>query len=292
MSEFPDRSSIRLYQIFYRDDQQPCLDPDMLPWDNRNNPRPEWCEYWIMRSANQEPQRFFGELTGFFSWRCKDKLGFGAEQIRGFLQAHPGADGYLFSPAVFQVAFYRNVWEQGETWHPGLTALAQHLLDTLGYHVDLASSIDHHLTTAFCNYWVARRPFWEAYFAFMEPIFSYLESRRELPSDPFWQPRFGSTGSSEHIQALPVIPYLVERLFSVFVKLHPEFTIAAWEYAWPDLQRRTYHAAGLIPLANWCKRQLAATGDPFFLQCFQRLRQEMAQAMARTLQENPQATIG
>ncbi len=285
-------AGIRLHQIFYREDQRPYLDPGMLPWDNCANPRPEWCEYWVMRQAHQDPERFFGDLTGFFSWRVKEKLGLDAHQILGFLRAHPTADCYLFSPAVFQVAFYRNVWEQGEAWHPGLTTLAQTLLDSLGYRIDLAASVDHHLSTAFCNYWVARRPFWEAYFTFMEPIFSFLESRREEPGDPFWQPRFASGSDPDHLQILPVIPYLVERLFSVFLHLHPEFATAAWEYSWPELQRRTFHAAGLIPLANWCKRQFAASGDPFFLDCFTRLRQDMVQAVARTLRENPQAVIG
>ncbi len=284
-------NGLTIHQIYYREDQRPHLDPCMKHWDNRENLRPEWCELWVMRTAAQRFDDHFDERTGFFSWKYRQKLQLEYSQIEGFVQAHPEADCHIFSPAVFQVAFYRNVWAQAEAWHPGMTAVAQTLLDALEIRIDLAATVDHHLTTAFANYWVATRPVWKAYLAFMDRVFTFIDAQRDDPQSPFWKHLYGSAGGSGHVQRLPVIPYLVERLFSVFVKQHPEFKIAAWEYPFHVLQQRAYRAAGLIPLANWCKLMYLQTSQDIYLTLFAHVQQRMIEAVNLSLQENPGAVI-
>ena len=282
---------LSVFQIWYRDEQKPFLDDRMKPWDNRENLRPEWCEYWIMRQAQQNMEKYFDELTGFFSWKYQEKLHLDYAQIEGFIRAYPQADCYIFSPAVFQAAFYRNVWNQAEAWHPGMTQIAQTLLVELGLHVDLENSVDHHLSTAYSNYWIASRPFWRAYFDFMERVFASVEAQKDRPENPFWQHEYGSAGGKGHVQTLPVIPYLVERLFSVFVKQHPEFKIVAWEYPFDVLQQRAFRVAGMIPIANWCKLMYQQTRQELYLTLFAQLQAEMVRAVKRSLEENPGAVI-
>ncbi|OQA10301.1 MAG: hypothetical protein BWY66_00223 [bacterium ADurb.Bin374] len=284
-------TGLTIHQIWYRDEQRPFLEPRMKPWDNRENLRPEWCEYWVMRSAWLDDDRQFDERTGFFSWKYRQKLDLDYGQIEGFITAHSGADCCIFSPAVFQVAFYRNVWSQAEVWHPGMTKIAQAMLDDLGIRVDLAGSVDHHLSTAYANLWVGSRPFWRAYMEFMERIFEYIEAQRERERSPFWQNRFGSSGGDGHVQCLPIIPYLVERMFSVFVKMHPEFRIAAWEYPLDILKKRAFRAAGMIPLANWCKLMYHQTGSELYLNMFAQMQNEMYTAATKSLEENPGSVI-
>lgn len=284
-------NGLTIHQIWYRDEQLPFLEPRMKAWDNRENARPEWCEYWIMRNAWMDEAKHFDDLTGFFSWKYRQKLELEYGQIEGFIRAHPGADCCIFSPAVFQVAFYRNVWHQAEVWHPGMTRVAQGMLDELGIRVDLAESVDHHLSTAYANLWVGSRPFWRAYMGFMEPMFDYIEAQKNRENSPFWQNRYGSTGGKGHVQSLPVIPYLIERMFSVFVKLHPEFRIAAWEYPFDILQKRAFRAAGLIPLANWCKLMFQQTGQNLYLNLFAKIQTEMYTVATKSLEEHPGAVI-
>lgn len=283
--------NLTIHQIWYRDEQCLELDPDMAPWDNRENARPEWCEYWIMRQAAQRFDDHFNELTGFFSWKYKQKLGLEPAQIEGFVQSNPGMDCYIFSPAVFQVAYYLNVWQQGEIWHKGITRHAQALLDRLGYCIDLEHSVDHHLSTAYANYWIASRPFWRAYLDFMGKVFNDVEALKDQPGKAFWAFDYGSAGGDCHVQALPMIPYLIERLFSAFVKLHPQFRIAAWEYPFDILKERAFGAAGMIPIANWCKLMFCETQDAQFLRMFVEIQPRLLQAASRALQENPGAAI-
>jgi hypothetical protein len=280
-----------VYQIWYRDEQRPFLDPLMKSWDNRENLRPEWCEYWIMRQAGQSMERHFDELTGFFSWKFRRKLNLEFSQIEGFIQAYPGYDCYIFNPAVFQGAFFQNVWQQGEAWLPGLTRMAQSLLDALGHCINLTSSVDHHLSVAFANYWIARRPFWRAWLDFMEPVFEQIESEKSVAGSPFWQPCCGSAGGEDHVQALPSIPFLVERLFSAFVKMHPQFRIAAWEFPFDVLQKQAFRAAGLIPIANWYELMYQETREEHYLKHFSQIQAEMLSAVSRSLEEHPGALI-
>ena len=284
-------NGLTIHQIWYRDEQRSFLEPRMKPWDNRKNLRPEWCEYWVMRTAWFDAEQPFDNLTGFFSWKYRQKLELDYGQIEGFVAAHPGADCYIFSPAVFQVAFYRNVWHQAEVWHPGITRIAQGMLDDLGILVDLAGSVDHHLSTAYANLWIGSRPFWRAYIEFMERTFAYIEAQKDREASPFWLNRFGSAGGEGHVQRLPVIPYLIERMFSVFVKLHPEFRIVAWEYPLDILEKRAFRAAGLVPLANWCKLMYHKTGKDLYLQMFAQVQSEMYAAATRSLEEHPGAVI-
>lgn len=279
-------SKINLYQIWYRDEHLQFLDPGMIPWDNRINQRPEWCEYWIMRNAWRDPVSKFDDLTGFFSWKYREKIDIDSGRISGFIRAHPGADCYLFSPAVFQVAFYRNVWEQAENSTPGITRLAQEILNILGYDIDLETTVDHHCSTAFSNYWIATKPFWQAYFDFMEPVYDLVESMKSKEGSLLWEKKYGSFGGDSFVQALPLIPYLVERMFSVFVKMKSEFNIVSWEYNMHEMRERVHSTAGMVQMANWSKFLFEETNDDFYINVYCHLRVRMASAIGKSLEES------
>jgi hypothetical protein len=281
---------LTIHQIWYRDEQQAFLDPAMRPWDNRKNLRPEWCEYWVMRQASADFERNFNTLTGFFSWKFRNKIGLTHARVHGFIESLPGMDCYIFSPTSFQTACYLNVWQQGESWHPGITAKATRLLARQGYQVDLEKTVDHHLTSAYSNHWVASQRFWRAYLNFMGGIFDALEAGKDSGDDYFTDCAYSGVAGG-HVRALPIIPYIIERLFAVFVRLHPEFRIAAWEWPLEELKARTFPEAGLIPLANWCKLMFCETRDVKYLYMFQDAQTRLLEAMQRTFAANPQAII-
>lgn len=282
---------IRCYQIYYRLEQKEYLENGMIPYDNTANPYPEWCEYWIFRDLWKQRDRYFGEKTGFFSWKYKEKINLSYNQIENFVKTHYDADCCIFSPAVFQVAFYKNVWQQGEVWHPGITAMAQEILDSVGYRIDLQNTVDHHLSSAFCNFWVASIKFWEKYIEFMEPIYNFIEEQKNNSNSKFWQKKFGSAGGNGFIQELPVIPYLVERFFSVFVKLNRNFKIVAWEYPLNDLLNRANETAYLIPLANWAKLAYERTGNDYYLRLFNNIQMQMYITIQQIFENDPNAVI-
>jgi hypothetical protein len=65
-----------------------------------------------------------------------------------------------------------------------------------------------------------------------------------------------------------MILYLVESLFSAFVKLHPQFRIVAWEYPFDILDERAFGAVGMIPIAHRYKLMFCKAQDAHYLQMF------------------------
>jgi hypothetical protein len=237
-----------------------------------------------MRQAAENFEQNFSDLTGFFSWKFGQKMDIDFERVQGFVHSAPGMDCYIFSHGVSQVAYFLNVWQQGEFWHSGMTAKAEALLSKIGYPLDLSKSVDYHLTTAYSNYWIGSPRFWRAYLDFMGRVFDEIEAQKPGTEgidgqSAFWRGLGGrSKGGDRHAQALPIIPYIVERLFSVFVRLHPEYRMVAWEYPPDELKAKTFDKAGLIPLANWCKMLYSQTGDEKFVHMFREVQNDLNKA--------------
>jgi hypothetical protein len=240
-----------------------------------------------MRQAAENFEQNFSDLTGFFSWKFGQKMKIDFERVQGFVHSAPGMDCYIFCHSPYQTAYFFNVWQQGEHWHGGVSTKAEALLAKIGYPLDLSKSVDHHLTTAYSNYWIGSQRFWRAWLDFMGRVFDEIEAQKPGTEgidgqSAFWTAS-GIVSGGGHVQALPMFTYIVERLFSVFVKLHPEYRIVAWEYPPEELKARTFDKAGLIPLANWCKMLYSQTGDAKFMHMFLDVRNDLDKISKATL---------
>src|SRR5262245_13193413 len=131
--------SIGIHQIYYDRAQIEKLDPAFLPYDNTKNENREWAEYHIFEHEykKQTFRRF--DYTGFFSWKYLQQSRIPGERFLGFIRENPGADVYFLNPFPMEELLFRNVWRQGEFYHPGITAFAQRILSRLGYDLDLAT---------------------------------------------------------------------------------------------------------------------------------------------------------
>ena len=201
----------QIFQIFYHPSQFDSLDPNFIPYDNTANPRPEWCEYYIFR------KEFFKgtcaeNITGFLSWKFHDKTGVSGTQCLDWIKKKPGHDVYFINPYAqfLRRKSYKSVWHHGEQCHPGLTPIAQDLMNRAGYDIDLAALIMDQSQTAFCNYWVGTPAFWKRYIDFCEPIYQLIEDDlSQGKNQKLWQPADPS--------GCCYIPYIFERLFSTLL---------------------------------------------------------------------------
>jgi len=89
--------------------------------------------------------------------------------------ADKSGDVALFSHGWDQLAFFLNPWEQGEAWHPGVTALSQDFLDRIGVDIDLGTLVTDLSTSVFANYVVAKRKYWIAWQEIAEKFFAFVE---------------------------------------------------------------------------------------------------------------------
>jgi len=99
------------------------------------------------------------------------------------LAAEAATDVVLFSPSIHNSAYYLNVFEHGESEHPGLKGVAQRLFERLGLAADLDSLVSDSRNTVHSNYFIAKPRFWRAWLAINEKMFAIAET----PADPLGQ---------------------------------------------------------------------------------------------------------
>lgn len=207
--------AIRIHQIFYADEQRGALDPAFIPYDNRPNPRPEWREYHVFRTEWLAGRCPDGDVTGYVSWKFNAKTGVSGQEFLSFIERHPGHDVYFVHPWRVEPRPFANIWRQAELHHPGITPLAQRLLDAVGVGVDLATLEQPADQLLFCNYWAGTRRFWDAYMAFCEPVHRHvLEGLGEADRRLAW------SRADREIDAA-YVPFIMERLFSTLLALRP-----------------------------------------------------------------------
>jgi hypothetical protein len=208
--------AIRIHQIYYADCQRRSLDPDFVPYDNRDNPAPEWREYHVFRTAWLTGQCRPGDVTGFLSWKFGLKTQVPGSVFADFIARHPGSDVYFANPGRIEPRPFTNIWRQGEVHHPGILALAQRIFDAAGIKADLARLEQPRDQVLFCNYWAGTHGFWREYMAFCERIYHQIQTGLgEADRKLIWSRADRAIDS-------PYVPFIMERLFSTLLALRPE----------------------------------------------------------------------
>jgi hypothetical protein len=183
MSAPPD---VHLFQIGYSDATVAALEPGYQLLDNRPNARPDWFEYWPIRRylLDHLADQALGEhaFYGFFSPKFGNKTSLSHAQVQAFVrESAPQADVVLFSPQPDMGAFFLNVFEQGETFDPGLIDAYEAFLAHIGRPLPLRALVMDSRQTVFSNFFVARPAFWREWLALNEAMFAICESTGDHP---------------------------------------------------------------------------------------------------------------
>lgn len=172
-------SPVHLFQIAYSEATRAALEPGYAMLDNLENARPDWFEYWPIRRwllSNALDERAW---YGFFSPRFGSKTQLGHAQVVAAVQAAARAeapvDVVLFSPQPDMGAFFLNVFEQNDVFDPGFIASSEAFLAYIGRPSDLHALVMDARHVVFSNYFVARPPFWRAWFDLGERLFAVCE---------------------------------------------------------------------------------------------------------------------
>ncbi|HEY2037109.1 MAG TPA: hypothetical protein VGG96_08845, partial [Steroidobacteraceae bacterium] len=164
-------SGASIYQIYYSEQSRAEVDPGFLPLDNLQNERPDWREYWPMRrfllSQELDPDGYYG----FLSPRFRQKTGLTAAAVHEFIRQQDGSpDVISFSPFFDQMAFPLNIVELAAVRHGCADTFSQCaalIAPTFQTDRSVMSSLD----IIYCNFFVAKRRFWEAWLGACERIF-------------------------------------------------------------------------------------------------------------------------
>jgi hypothetical protein len=160
------------------------------------------------------------EPWGLISWKFKHKTSVPVPVFRDFCENRlkAGYDCVFINPMIGNEAIHYNVWEQGERCGcAGMLKIARHLqlhagLDTLGgMGTDCFS---------FCNYFVGTPVFWDAYLTFVDNAVAGLKA--EAGAGTGVGKIFTGSGNYHRDRSVSMRIFVIERLFSSFVKTRPE----------------------------------------------------------------------
>ncbi|WP_135622599.1 hypothetical protein [Solemya pervernicosa gill symbiont] len=150
-----------------------------------------------------------GDWYGFLSPKFQRKTQLDPQHVIQMIKENSQhANVALFSPGWDQNAFFKNPWEQGEIWHPGITQLSQDFVSYLNLDIDLESLVTDSYSAVFSNYVIAKKEYWVEWKRIPQKSFlfseenkgklgssqntSYSSSRNQYPMKTFIQERFAS----------------------------------------------------------------------------------------------------
>jgi hypothetical protein len=231
-------ASAFVYQICYDTSQE--VDRDLLPLDNTANARPDWFEYWPIRTFLRTQPLDDDTFYGFLSPRFTSKTNLSGAEVHEFIGRHGDtADVLLFTPSLHLTAYHLNVFKYGDSCHPGLLGLATRLFRRIGRPTNFDTLITHSGNEVYSNYIVARPRFWRAWLAVAERLFEIAESENDPLGIELRRPTRYRDGESVEIKV-----FLMERVATWLLTRDPKFVVRARD---PFVARsRLYKVPGAI----------------------------------------------
>lgn len=247
--------------------------------DNMGRERPDWYEYWPIRRFLSTTALEDDVWYGFVSPRFGEKTGLGPRQVEEIVASHCSGgrqpDVVLFSPQPDMGAFFLNVFEQGELFHPGFLKLAQAVAEALGFQVPLATLVTDARQIVYSNYFVARKPFWQAWFRLTEAIFAMAED----PAHPLGQALGAPTSYPGQAQQKV---FMIERVASLMLATQPQWQVAtanSFQFAWSGFE--AFHRdRDLAVISDALKVAYRANPWPEYIKAFEHIRARIGPAPA------------
>lgn len=274
----PTAVAVHLHQIAYSPATLAAVEPGYAVLDNLANPRPDWYEFWPLRQWWLDPARGGTAdeqaFYGFFSPKFGAKTGLSHADAVATVRrgAAAGADVVLFSPQPDMAAFFLNVFEQGETFDPGLIDAYEALLRTHGVTVSLRGLVMDSRQVVFSNYFAARPAFWREWVQFNEPLFAACEG-------PDCELRARLTHPTSYAAGAQRKVFLQERAASLILALQPHWrTHAANPYTmgWSASRLREHPMEAVM--SDALKMAWREQPFPHYMQAFATLRERFIQA--------------
>lgn len=170
----PRRVEIR--QIFYSEETRQQLDPGFIPLDNCGQ-RPDWREYWPMRTFLLNSKLDENTLYGFFSPKFGKKTTLDSAAVNEFIATVPrDVDVIGFSPFFDQGAVHLNTFDQAATNHANSWPVFEQAVAFVAPGIDPHHAVMDARHSIFCNYFVATAPFWRRWLAVNEMLFAVAEA--------------------------------------------------------------------------------------------------------------------
>ncbi len=231
-----------IFQILNHYTPREALDPGFGVLDNSANERPDWYEYWPIRKFLRNERLDEDAYYGFLSPKFAAKTNMTAAMVNDFIQASDAAtDVFLFSPSIHNGSYFINVFEHGESDHPGLLQISSRLFERIGRPVDMERLVTDSRTMVYSNYFIAKPKFWREWLAINEQMFAIAESPEDALGAELRAPTQYRGGLN-----VPMKIFIMERIATLILTTDLRFRARARD---PFVAQRRFYK---LPMAIVC----------------------------------------
>ena len=206
------------FVISYTADIYNNVQAPFSPLDNRDNPRPDWQEYWPIRQFLLNENLIEDHYYGFFSPRFQEKTGLNAAQLVDYVtKQEADHDIILFSPQPDMGAFFLNIFDQNELFDPGFKASSQSFINFAELDIDISKIVMDSSNIVFSNYFFAKPKFLRRWIDLCEILFNTCENHPNIAQLHGW---LHNTNYRDGIQRKV---FLLERIASLIISTENEW---------------------------------------------------------------------
>ena len=261
----------QIYQICYSDETFDQVPEGFLALDNRDNVRSDWREYWPIRNFLLNNYLADDVLYGFMSPKFASKTLLDHAGIHQFLDSnYRDEDVISFSPFWDLSSIFKNIFEQGDFFHPGLANICKQFCDQFAAGLDTHHVITHSQNTIFCNYFLAKKKFWVEWLDLGEKLFQCAESSNsQLAQDLNHTTTYG-------VQQLPMKIFVQERIATIILLLNSEMKSLAFSTFNTGPSTTPFNQfLNEAVISDSLKMSYAKTKHPAYLNQFGKFRDEI-----------------
>lgn len=244
---------INLYQIQYDDKTAAFSGSGFRTYDCRENPEflkreiAHLIRFYDDIVVDADANDYFGLLSPKFGY----KTGLTAIDIEEFIGANPEHDVYLFNPYPMHVYKYVNMWEQAEKCHPKIISLANLLFQMSELHTDVSLHRHTIRDTVYCNYWVAKKSFFDQFIPFVRKLDSLIDNSDYQIKQQFFSDANYQTPACYYC-------FIFERLLTTFLFLNNDISVFPYvykdnigDYKMNKIQKKFYFTGSRVVFDRW-----------------------------------------
>lgn len=206
----------KIHQIYYDKRSKESLDPGFIPLNNEMGD-PRWFEFSAIRNFFENNEISDDVYYGFLSPKFYGKTGLTSTHLYNkLLDIEDNADAVIVNSAWDQIAYFKNAFDQGEYWHPGLISATNFFLKEIGNKFDVSDYYGHRYNTVYSNFIIAKHAFWKEWMKFADNLWSYSIKNSEIAIVLAQHGSYFSNGSPVEMKV-----FIQERLASLVLALIP-----------------------------------------------------------------------
>jgi hypothetical protein len=217
-------SKLKIFQVCFNEEQLNEVHHLFTPFDNTKNEKPELREYHNLMRIFYEGHTKDVDLWGAFGPRWRRKIRVNASEIISLIENNPGHDVYLFNHCRVQGALTKNVWEQGEFHHKGITRVTKKAFYMCSMDESVIDKMMGENEVVYSHYVVATNNFWKDYLLFLLKIKDVLFN---LPKEE--KQIFESSANYARDGTLNLFVFIIERLLSTYLIMN-KFKVCSMPY--------------------------------------------------------------